>query len=265
MKIRNVRAEAGIDPRGGSRCSSTRTILRNGKLVADQAALVATLDARGARRRRGRLRRRPRVRARRRARARGRRYRSSACWTSTRSGRGSTKELRKVDAELDARNRKLANESFLERAPRRRRREGARHPAGVPREEAAHRIHAVDPRGERSERVSLRPVDRDAVARCVAAALAEDLGARRGRHDAGRRSRIPQSPRARSSRASRWSSPGSPSREAVFRSARRGGGLHAARRRRRAGRVGSGRRHRRGPARALLAGGAHGSQLPCSA
>jgi valyl-tRNA synthetase len=28
-----------------------------------------------------------------------------------------TKELRKVDAELEARNRKLANESFLERAP----------------------------------------------------------------------------------------------------------------------------------------------------
>jgi len=28
-----------------------------------------------------------------------------------------SKELRKIDAELDARNRKLANESFLERAP----------------------------------------------------------------------------------------------------------------------------------------------------
>jgi len=28
-----------------------------------------------------------------------------------------TKELRKIDAELDARNRKLANESFIERAP----------------------------------------------------------------------------------------------------------------------------------------------------
>jgi valyl-tRNA synthetase len=28
-----------------------------------------------------------------------------------------TKELGKIDAELDARNRKLANESFLERAP----------------------------------------------------------------------------------------------------------------------------------------------------
>ena len=27
------------------------------------------------------------------------------------------KELRKIDAELDARNRKLSNESFLERAP----------------------------------------------------------------------------------------------------------------------------------------------------
>jgi len=27
------------------------------------------------------------------------------------------KDLRKIDAELDARNRKLANESFLERAP----------------------------------------------------------------------------------------------------------------------------------------------------
>ena len=28
-----------------------------------------------------------------------------------------TKELRKIEAELDARNRKLGNESFLERAP----------------------------------------------------------------------------------------------------------------------------------------------------
>ncbi len=116
VKIRNVRAETGIDPSRRIEVLVHADNPRNGKLVADQAALVATLT------------RAERVAV------------VDAYAPDLVSARGVvrgleiavplvglldfdaertrlTKELRKVDAELDARNRKLANESFLERAP----------------------------------------------------------------------------------------------------------------------------------------------------
>jgi valyl-tRNA synthetase len=116
VKIRNVRTEAGIDPSRRIEVLIHADNPRNGKLVADQAALVATL-----------------VRAERVAVV-------DAYPPGLVSARGVvrglelavplvglldfdaertrlTKELQKIDAELDARNRKLANESFLERAP----------------------------------------------------------------------------------------------------------------------------------------------------
>jgi valyl-tRNA synthetase len=116
VKIRNVRAEAGIDPSRRIEVLVHADNSRNGSLVADQAALVATLT------------RAERVAV------------VDAYPDDLVSARGVvrglevaiplvglldfdaertrlTKELRKVDAELEARNRKLANESFLERAP----------------------------------------------------------------------------------------------------------------------------------------------------
>jgi valyl-tRNA synthetase len=116
VKIRNVRAEAGIDPSRRIEVLIHAESPRNGKLVADQADLLATL-----------------VRAERVAVV-------DAFAPDLVSARGVvrglevavplvglldfdaertrlTKELKKIDAELDARNRKLANESFLERAP----------------------------------------------------------------------------------------------------------------------------------------------------
>jgi valyl-tRNA synthetase len=116
VKIRNVRAEAGIDPSRRIDVYVHSENARNAKLVKEQAALVATL-----------------VRAERVAVV-------DAFAPDLVSARGVvsgfevaiplvgvldfdaerarlTKELGKIDAELDARNRKLANESFLERAP----------------------------------------------------------------------------------------------------------------------------------------------------
>jgi valyl-tRNA synthetase len=116
VKIRNVRIEAGIDPSRRIEVLVHAESPRNGKLVAEQAALVAAL-----------------VRAERVAVV-------PAFAADLVSARGVVrglevavplvglldfdaerarlvKELRKIDAELDARNRKLANESFLERAP----------------------------------------------------------------------------------------------------------------------------------------------------
>jgi valyl-tRNA synthetase len=116
VKIRNVRAEAGIDPSRRIDVLVHAENSRNAKLIAEQGALIASLvrgdtvevveafpdglvSARGVVRNlevavplaglldfdaeRARL----------------------------------TKDLAKIDAELDSRNRKLANESFLERAP----------------------------------------------------------------------------------------------------------------------------------------------------
>jgi len=116
VKIRNVRAEAGIDPSRRIEVLVHAESPRNGKLVEDQAALVATL-----------------VRADRVAvvaafapdlvSARGvvRGYEVAVPLTGLIDFEAErarlTKELRKIDAELDARNRKLANESFIERAP----------------------------------------------------------------------------------------------------------------------------------------------------
>jgi len=116
VKIRNVRAEAGIDPSRRIEVLVHAESARNGKLVAEQAALVATL-----------------VRAERVAvveafpphlvSARGvvRGYEIAVPLAGMLDFDAErtrlTKELRKIDAELDARNRKLANESFIERAP----------------------------------------------------------------------------------------------------------------------------------------------------
>jgi valyl-tRNA synthetase len=115
-KIRNVRVEAGIDPSRRIEVLVHAESPRNGKLVTDQAALVAGL-----------------VRA-------ERVVVVDAFAPDLVSARGVVrglevavplvgmldfdaerarliKDLGKIDAELDARNRKLANESFLERAP----------------------------------------------------------------------------------------------------------------------------------------------------
>jgi valyl-tRNA synthetase len=116
VKIRNVRVEAGIDPSRRIELFVHAESKDNGQLVSDQAALVASL-----------------VRA-------ERLVLVDAFASDLVSARGVVrgfevavplaglldfdaersrlvKELRKIDAELDARNRKLANESFLERAP----------------------------------------------------------------------------------------------------------------------------------------------------
>jgi valyl-tRNA synthetase len=116
VKIRNVRAEAGIDPSRRIDVLVHAENARNGKLVTEQADLVAAL-----------------VRA-------GKVEVVDAFPEGLVSARGLvrnlevavplaglldfdaerarlTKDLAKIDAELDARNRKLANESFLERAP----------------------------------------------------------------------------------------------------------------------------------------------------
>jgi valyl-tRNA synthetase len=116
VKVRNVRAEAGIDPSRRIEVLVHAENSRNAHLVAEQTALVAAL-----------------VRAERVAVV-------DAFSADLVSARGVVrglevaiplvglldfdaersrlvKELRKIDAELDARNRKLANESFLERAP----------------------------------------------------------------------------------------------------------------------------------------------------
>ncbi len=116
VKIRNVRAEAGIDPSRRIEVLVHAESPRNGRLIAEQAGLIAGL-----------------VRAERVAVV-------DAFAADLVSARGVvrglevavplvglldfeaerarlTKELKKIDAELDTRNRKLANESFLERAP----------------------------------------------------------------------------------------------------------------------------------------------------
>jgi valyl-tRNA synthetase len=116
VKIRNVRAEAGIDPSKRIEVLVHAASARNGKLVADQASLLATLvraervavvpgfapdlvSARGV--------------------VRGLEVAVPLAGLldfETERAR-LTKELKKIEAELTARNRKLANESFLERAP----------------------------------------------------------------------------------------------------------------------------------------------------
>ena len=116
VKIRNVRLEAGIDPSRRIEVLVHAESPENGKRVADQAALLAAL-----------------VRAERVVVVDA----FAADLVSARGVLGGleiavplaglldfeaertrlTKELRKIDAELDARNRKLANEAFLERAP----------------------------------------------------------------------------------------------------------------------------------------------------
>jgi valyl-tRNA synthetase len=116
VKIRNVRAEAGIDPSRRIEVLVHAQEAPSGRLVGDQAQLLATL-------------------------VRAERVAVVASFPEDLvSARGVlsgfeiavplaglldfeaervrlTKELGKIDAELDARNRKLANESFLERAP----------------------------------------------------------------------------------------------------------------------------------------------------
>jgi valyl-tRNA synthetase len=116
VKIRNVRAEAGIDPSRRIEVLVHAESARNAKLVEEQSALLATL-------------------------VRAERVTVVAAFPAELvSARGVVrglevaiplaglldfdaertrlaKELKKVDAELTARNRKLANESFLERAP----------------------------------------------------------------------------------------------------------------------------------------------------
>ncbi|HEX4825599.1 MAG TPA: valine--tRNA ligase [Candidatus Polarisedimenticolaceae bacterium] len=116
VKARNVRAEAGIDPSRRIDLMVHAENARNRKLVSDQAALVATLV------------RADRVEV------------VEAFPEGLVAARGVvrslevaipleglldfdaertrlTRDLAKIVAELDARNRKLANESFLERAP----------------------------------------------------------------------------------------------------------------------------------------------------
>jgi valyl-tRNA synthetase len=116
VKIRNVRVEAGIDPSRRVEVQVHAESPRNGKLVAEQASLVAALvradrvsvvdafapdlvSARGV--------------------VRGLEVAIPLVGLLDFDAERSrlVKELRKIDAELDARNRKLANESFLERAP----------------------------------------------------------------------------------------------------------------------------------------------------
>jgi valyl-tRNA synthetase len=116
VKIRNVRAEAGVDPSRRIEVLVHAENARNGKLVTEQAALVATLvradrvevvpafapelvSARGV--------------------VRGYEVAVPLAGLLDFGAERTrlTKELKKIDAELDARNRKLANESFLERAP----------------------------------------------------------------------------------------------------------------------------------------------------
>jgi valyl-tRNA synthetase len=115
-KIRNVRVEAGIDPSRRIEVLVHAQSPENGRLVADQAALVAALvraervvvvdsfapdlvSARGV--------------------VRGLEVAVPLAGLLDFDAERTrlVKELRKIDAELDARNRKLANESFLERAP----------------------------------------------------------------------------------------------------------------------------------------------------
>jgi valyl-tRNA synthetase len=116
VKVRNVRAEAGIDPSRRIEVLVHAENARNAHLVEQQADLVATL-----------------VRAERvvvvpafaadlvSARGVVRGYEVAVPLTGLLDFGAErarlTKELKKIDAELDARNRKLANESFLERAP----------------------------------------------------------------------------------------------------------------------------------------------------
>ena len=116
VKIRNVRIEAGIDPSRRIEVLVHAESPRNGRLVADQAALVAALvraervtvvesfapdlvSARGV--------------------VRGLEVAVPLVGLLDFDAERTRliKDLRKIDAELDARNRKLANESFLERAP----------------------------------------------------------------------------------------------------------------------------------------------------
>jgi valyl-tRNA synthetase len=116
VKIRNVRAEAGIDPSRRIEVLVHAESPRNGKLVAEQRALVAALvradrvevvesfapdlvSARGV--------------------VRGLEVAVPLVGLLDFDAERTrlVKDLRKIDAELDARNRKLANESFLERAP----------------------------------------------------------------------------------------------------------------------------------------------------
>jgi valyl-tRNA synthetase len=116
VKIRNVRAEAGIDPSRRIEVLVHAENPEDGRLVADQSALVAALvraesvavvdafpadlvSARGV--------------------VRGFEVAVPLAGLLDFDAERTRllKELRKIDAELDARNRKLSNESFLERAP----------------------------------------------------------------------------------------------------------------------------------------------------
>ena len=116
VKIRNVRAEAGIDPSRRIEVLVRADEARSRQLVGEQAPLLASLvraeslvvvdafaadlvSARGV--------------------VRGLELALPLAGLLDFDAERSrlTRELAKVDAELDARNRKLANESFLERAP----------------------------------------------------------------------------------------------------------------------------------------------------
>jgi valyl-tRNA synthetase len=116
VKARNVRAEAGIDPSRRIDLLVHAESVRNRKLVADQAALVATsvraehvevVDAFPE----GLVAARGVVRSLEVA------IPLAGLLDFEAERTRLTRDLAKIVAELDARNRKLANESFLERAP----------------------------------------------------------------------------------------------------------------------------------------------------
>ena len=175
VKVRNVRAEAGVDPSRRIDVLVHAENARNGKLVSEQAALIAAL-------------------------ARGDKVEVvDAFPDGLVSARGVvrnlevavpltglldfdaerarlTKDLAKIDAELDRRNRKLANESFLRTPSRTSWTERAI--KKVPGEEAAHRVRAGHPGRRRGQAVTLAVLDAAAAARAVAAALAEISGTR---------------------------------------------------------------------------------------
>ena len=116
VKIRNVRVEAGIDPSRRIEVLVHAESARNAQLVAEQAALIGTLVK--AERVEAVERFEPgRVEARGLVRGMEVAIPLAGLLDLDAERARLTKELRKIDAELDARNRKLGNESFLERAP----------------------------------------------------------------------------------------------------------------------------------------------------
>ncbi len=116
VKIRNVRVEAGIDPSRRIEVLVHAESPEDGRLVAEQSALLSALvraervgvvDAFAA----------DLVSARGVVRGFEVAVPLSGLLDFDAERTRLVKELRKIDAELDARNRKLSNESFLERAP----------------------------------------------------------------------------------------------------------------------------------------------------